>query len=145
MIDQRRRWCVRVLQPEPPSSNLWLSVSARRPDVEFRSSSVRRSPEAFIPPWWTDDETKHWRWKRSLSFFNRFFQRADPSNEVKPSEPVRPHCFTSNHRNNHRGSQTAVPGPPPVHELKLGALKKITASCWFQFLLLSIICGTKHK
>ncbi len=35
-----------VLKPEAPSNNLWLSVSVRRSDVEFRSDSVSRSPEA---------------------------------------------------------------------------------------------------
>lgn len=36
--------CVERFEPEAPSNNLWLSVSVRRSDVEFRSDSVSRSP-----------------------------------------------------------------------------------------------------
>lgn len=38
--------CVEVLKPGAPSNNLWLSVSVRRSDVEFRSNGASRSPEA---------------------------------------------------------------------------------------------------
>ena len=38
--------CDEVLGPEAPSNNPWLSVSVRRSDVEFRSDSAGRSPQA---------------------------------------------------------------------------------------------------